>query len=601
MNSVGPVTIESATESAVAGGDGVRARPARYGWLGDLGFCTVLAGFVWFAYAPSLRHAHRADQWCFLFDTMHQHGFLDTLAHSYSYNRTRTISRGDTDLFRPVLFALLSAEKAAFEGNLAAHQAVGIVLHCLVCFLMLTVMRQVAAIGNRPERADSRLRAASAKLLPYGITAFFALNPAIQELVVWSHLSGYLLFLAFVLGSLALVLRYLSSENAGRWASPTLWVAWALALLAAFTHELGQVYAILTGGVFAVALFPKVGARRSLALGGLFVSIVTLYQTINAIDRRIHAGQYKLDHSRKVIQKRALTRLTLKNSGRFATYTSVQPFFPSLLQTEFTEQRWRIAETLWMRDSRRTSLAKLGSMAGVSLLTFAAVIGLTLGGFFQLFRRPQRLPLLVFLLVIGLYGAYAAVTVLGRMNLKLTPPYVLTVNTYYTYFGLLFSLLAISAACQTIDRLGGCVSGARYGLLAGLVALAVFGAFQVRKANATIARSIKEYARPIRVLNDFVEAHRLEPDFSVSISYVFSDPVPRLDGLFITDAVFKRWISTTPKYRIAIRHDGVQVLPPLAVGPGRRTRIDSPFETGIYSTSPGLPDDAGAASARQGP
>src|SRR4029079_13855358 len=124
-------------------------------------------------------------------------------------------------------------------------------LHALVCFLLLTFMRSVAR-HNRPGSAP-RL---SAQLLPYALTALFAVNPAVQQLVIWSHLGGYLLFLAFVLGSAILLLRHMNSTAAARWRSPALWGAWALALLAAFTHELGQAAAILLGLFVGFGVYP---------------------------------------------------------------------------------------------------------------------------------------------------------------------------------------------------------------------------------------------------------------------------------------------------------------------------------------------------------
>src|SRR4051794_1678883 len=100
-------------------------RPARW-WAYDLAFAAVLVGLVWAAYAPSLKHIHRADQWCYLGDTLDSHTFGELLAQTYSYNRTRTICAGDTELFRPVLFAVLAGEKAVLDTDFAAYQAVGI-------------------------------------------------------------------------------------------------------------------------------------------------------------------------------------------------------------------------------------------------------------------------------------------------------------------------------------------------------------------------------------------------------------------------------------------------------------------------------------------
>src|SRR4051794_7386531 len=83
----------------------------------ELAFVAILGSLIAYAYAPSLRHAPRADQWCLLVDTRHHHNFTDLLRHCYSYNRTRGTCPGDTDLFRPILFGLLALEKWLFGGD----------------------------------------------------------------------------------------------------------------------------------------------------------------------------------------------------------------------------------------------------------------------------------------------------------------------------------------------------------------------------------------------------------------------------------------------------------------------------------------------------
>src|SRR3954449_4524578 len=70
-------------------------------------------------FAPSLRHVPRADQWAFLIDAMDAKGFWELASQTWSYNRTRLICPGDTDLYRPILFLLLAAEKEAFGSDFA--------------------------------------------------------------------------------------------------------------------------------------------------------------------------------------------------------------------------------------------------------------------------------------------------------------------------------------------------------------------------------------------------------------------------------------------------------------------------------------------------
>ncbi|MBA4063582.1 MAG: hypothetical protein C0501_07675, partial [Isosphaera sp.] len=115
-------------------------------WAIDGAFAAGLAALVAAAYAPSLKHGPRADQWCYLIDTMEVHTVPGAVAATYSYNRTRIHSPGDTDLFRPVLFALLATEKVLFEGDQPRIQVIGIALHWVVCLLLLTVLRQTAGL-----------------------------------------------------------------------------------------------------------------------------------------------------------------------------------------------------------------------------------------------------------------------------------------------------------------------------------------------------------------------------------------------------------------------------------------------------------------------
>ena len=98
----------------------------------------------------------------------------------------------------------LAAEKAAFEGRVWLPQALGIALHCAACALLLVLVRQIAGIVRPRDETPSE----APDWFAYATVCFFALNPCVQELVIWAHLHGYLLFLLFVLGSISCLLRY---------------------------------------------------------------------------------------------------------------------------------------------------------------------------------------------------------------------------------------------------------------------------------------------------------------------------------------------------------------------------------------------------------
>ena len=130
------------------GGDPPPVMAGRLSWA-NVGFLALLTALVWVAYWPSLKHGPRTDQWQYLLDTLDRNDFVDLTVHTYSYSRTRCFGRGDAELFRPLLFVVLAAEKALFGTNLWMPQAVGILLHCGVTCLLLLLLKHIAALAQK--------------------------------------------------------------------------------------------------------------------------------------------------------------------------------------------------------------------------------------------------------------------------------------------------------------------------------------------------------------------------------------------------------------------------------------------------------------------
>ena len=169
------------------------------------------------------------------------------------------------------------------------------------------------------------------------------------ELVVFSHLHGYLLFLALLLGSLILLLRGRRAAGPRRAA---LGGAWILTGLSAFTYEMGQWYAVLAGLFLAATRYRARGAR-ALALFAAFAAILPLYQAVNHFDRLAHRGQFPDEKTGQALVARALTPATLKNAGRFIVYTALQPFVPSAEKDSYFEGRLSVPEWAWNGDAPR--------------------------------------------------------------------------------------------------------------------------------------------------------------------------------------------------------------------------------------------------------
>jgi hypothetical protein len=159
-----PARARSQPRPHVASGDGGRGQPSslspRLGaGLLHAGLTFGLLALICTAYRPSLRHTHRADDWCFHLDTIDLFGFLDIFILIYLYNCTRMVLPGDYQLFRPVLFAMLSAQEALFGNDFTSWQSVGIGLHCVAVLLFLRLLLQFHRLAAPIASEDNRPRA----------------------------------------------------------------------------------------------------------------------------------------------------------------------------------------------------------------------------------------------------------------------------------------------------------------------------------------------------------------------------------------------------------------------------------------------------------
>ncbi|MGL4550535.1 MAG: hypothetical protein ACRC33_05060 [Gemmataceae bacterium] len=446
----------------------------------------LIAALVCLAYRPSLGHVPRADQWWYLLQTAHQDDFGSLIARTYSYNRT--VSQGDYGLFRPVLFALLSAETAAFGHDFAKWQAVGIALHLAVVGLLLTLAGRLG-VG----------------WLGYAAALFFALNFALVEMVMWSHINGYMLFVALELGAMILAFDLLT-RPADR-PRPRLTAAWGLLLVAAFTYEIGQFFAVAVGAVLAYDAWSR--GERGRAVGRLlaFASILLLYQAADRLDRLAHPEAPRDVDYRSVLAAAASWN-TATQALRYAVYTLVQPFVPGGMT--FSPYRgWNIYTRLgfseplaaWPTALRLTPLLAVSVAAGVLI---AARTGLALAA-------PRRRGRLLFLLLpLSLFGLHLGVTVLGRLNLR---PDILGYSTYYSYLPLLMlliGLLTLWSAAPPVPRLD-------VPLVATLVVLGLVMGWRV----SHLTKRVRDQVRPFRVQHQFFQSlireHAGDPRFGIAV------------------------------------------------------------------------------------
>jgi hypothetical protein len=522
-----------------------------------LGFCCILAACIGFVYWPALEHPPRADQWDYFAETLGRDRFPDLIAHTYSFNRTRIFNPGDTQLFRPVFFVWLAAQKACFGTQFRLCQACGIGLHILVSCLLLAWLLQVfRAVQQLQPRLTS-----PAGWLPYALTLFFSLNFSIVEQVIWYNIQPYLLALALMLGAANLIARAtLDPEPTPTKVRLLLVVAWCLALVAAFTYELGQFFAVCAGCY--LALYWRTGChghhvsdpsptvahamptasgspRKAVSAFLAFAAIVVIYQSVNLLDRWHHRRTFDDDISLVEMFQEACAPATVENTARYGVYTLAQPFLPWNLGSRILcIGKLLFDEQLWKGEVPVTPALFLGF--GVLLvLTSLSVVGLT-----RLLANRRWLPLALAGIPLGTAAAHASLIILGRMNLR---PWsnVLGFNPYYTYVTLLLVIAGVAAALAA-------AAGRRTerlplrllvgGLVIGLTLLSYGSGLKVHRLNSRIRRDSQVFVDWNDPLRDFFRAHEHEPGFQVVLA-VDSAAIPECAGLPAPFIFYSRFLD----------------------------------------------------------
>lgn len=526
-------------------------------WAVGLGGLILVAA-TWYVYRPSQGHAPRADNWWFWMHTLEQDDFWSILARSYSYNRTSTIAPGDYALFRPVLFGLLSLEKALFGTHFVWWQRAGVGLHLLVVGLLWALLARLIRLRH----ADApRGRRVVLHLLAFALALFFAVNFAIVEMVAWSHINGYILFVVFNLGAMLAALDLLERDDLSATGQRLrLAVCFVLLLAGAFTYELGQFFALIVGGVLAVHAWRAGRRRQAVSRLALFAGVALLYVAGDRVDRMAHPHAHR-DVDFHDVMNGFSVDATRENTTRYLLYTTVQPFVPSGARWAFTGLSWSLRARLIFSEPG-TAWPQFLEWSG--LLVVSAAVGLLLvgrtGAAVASARRSEAGRWLFLLLPASLFAMHLGITVLGRLNLR-PEPGTLTSATYYSYLPLLMLLIVLFSAwtAAPAPRLA---SGFELGLTGGLCVLAVGGA----GIGETINSTMKDYLRPFRLqvqaMTELVDQHRHDPAFRFALAPELFHACETFQGVPFPLILFGRFIDhDQPTHVVALRGHKLKVEP----------------------------------------
>jgi len=434
-------------------------------WVRRTAVALLLAVVNVVVYREAMNRFFNADQLHYFAERGNDLRFSGGLA-LWDYNAARQFWKGDELLFRPLSGVVLAAETAAFGAQYRGWNWTNLLLHIGVAFILFEVLWSI-----RP----SAFAVAGA--------AVFSLVTANFELVVWGHLSFYLIGYGFLLLALQAAWR-LCREDSER--GPML--QYILAMAGAMAcHEIAVVAGVILPACVAVSN-PR--RRRALPLALMLLPLA------------LYAGLY-VGHVMRCERWRW--------TDPAVAPVAVEPF---PIRVVLTLGSWGLrALNPWYADFDfhnfiRFDWSKRPAGAG-QVPGFVVSAGLLAALGWGLRRCPSRdrvrttWPFVASLLI--LLAAYSAMNSVGR-------PYAGGV-TYYVYF---FALIAAPLLYVLVDP-GKAEGRERRLALAMLLVLGAAQAWRTREASREMAAVNAPVSAFFDDLERFVAAHRGEPGFAFAV------------------------------------------------------------------------------------
>lgn len=150
-------------------------------------------------YFPSFSHPSRADQDVYLIETAGIGDLGSLIKSSYTYPRHRLLNRGDILLFRPLFYTFLALQKWFFGFHFICWQIASFLLHLVILWQLTRILWLI-----RPG------------VFVFLFVLHFSVLHLSQEMVIWHHMNGYMVFLVCFLETLYRLVRYLEDPMKGR-------------------------------------------------------------------------------------------------------------------------------------------------------------------------------------------------------------------------------------------------------------------------------------------------------------------------------------------------------------------------------------------------
>lgn len=235
----------------------------------------LLAALLFFIFYDGIwGGAPRADHLGYLHNMWGQNSLGDIVSGAPAWHREH--SNGDFFLFRPLLYLQLGLFYHFFGYEFALWQLAGLVLHVAIVLILHGCFWQTSLRGT---------------FWPFLLALPLAVSQFGAELVLWTHLGGYLLFVLTALASFRLLICYARTQH--------LWCGIASLLSAfvcTFLYETGTLVCILIATWLLARACTRrptageTGKRHDLPLAGGFLLAAVICPLWGVIDYGLRYG-----------------------------------------------------------------------------------------------------------------------------------------------------------------------------------------------------------------------------------------------------------------------------------------------------------------------
>jgi hypothetical protein len=432
----------------------------------------------------------RADHIAYLADTAMMNDLWSLTVESYAFNRAREFISGDYILFRPVLYFLLGFEKWLYGYNFFWWQLTNLLLHLCVIWLLLRILL------NEGKHIFAPL-----------FVLWFSVQYTSMEMVIWHHLSGYLLFSILLLGAIYNLRRLKAEKSLYR---ETL--MFFCFLVASFTYELGNAASLLAAAYMILSNRLSSDNKQNKYNRRIIIltfAVPIVYIMASMLDLYLRFGDISATGQVSAADPVA----TIGNILSASSMWFFTGFIPTLMNMRAGG-----------RVEGRVEIDGLNDIVSLNvLINIGLTICLFLFYIIILYRSITKdfvkRNLGIIFLILSVIFSYAAIIVMGRINER-DFMRVMENNTYYSYMPnllsviLLYLFMNVPALQKNADRF---LLLSKVGFTLNLAFIIVINASLVYAMNVKMVEYSEPRIKLVKEIEELVARFGNEEDFSFSI------------------------------------------------------------------------------------